>query len=359
MKGNKHKIGICGATGYTGLELVRLVLKRPDLEIVFLTSQKHSGTKFDQIQAEFRGELELEYQKLEQSFIKSLSRHKVDCVFFATPNGICKDYAGDLLEKNIHVIDLSADFRLDDCKTYQEWYGQERQDHELNAKAIYGLTEFNSELVKANTDSAVLIANPGCYTTASILALTPLLDYASTQKDFIDWNSIIIDGKSGLSGAGKNLEEKLLFSESNESCSPYKLGGSHRHIPELEDFFKRRTSKEITLSFSPHLIPMTRGLLVTCYVSLKTKLPGTEGIQLIHEIYSKAYSKSKQVILLEQNEYPNTKHVSNSNKAQVQANFDARTQRAILTCAIDNLGKGAAGQALENFELLMAETAPI
>ncbi len=351
---SKKQIAIIGSTGYTGATLVRILSAHPQVEIKYLSSNQYAGQKYSSVFPEFTGRVDLEcvnadviLESRSDSGIQLID--SVDLVFFATPNGLAKDYVPSLIAKGIHVVDLSADYRFKDLSTYETWYGFKRDDKDTNAKAIYGLVEFNRKQVNSNSSGSV-IGNPGCYTTSSILALGPLLKYAA-EKDIesIDWNSIIIDGKSAISGAGRKAETQLLYTELNESCSPYNLGGKHRHIPELEEFFNDLCKKEINLTFSPHLVPMSYGLLTTCYVSVKDP-QFTE--KTLREIYQKAYQCEYFVHLLDEGVYPKTLSVVGTNNAHVQVFYDAKTQKAIITSAIDNLYKGAAGQAVQNMNLV-------
>ena len=383
---SKKQIAIIGSTGYTGASLVRILSAHPQVEIKYLSSNQYAGQKYSSVFPEFTGRVDLECVNADEKFFETVD---VDLVFFATPNGLAKDYVPSLIAKGTHVVDLSADYRFKDLSTYETWYGFKRNDKDTNAKAIYGLVEFNRKQVKklaeskslseklpdarlARNDEAELtsvnerlrdernnadgtlqtgsiIGNPGCYTTSSILALGPLLQYAAKNDELIDWNSIIIDGKSGISGAGRKAETQLLYTELNESCSPYNLGGKHRHIPELEEFFSDLCTRDVNVTFSPHLIPMSYGLLTTCYVSIKEK---DFNEATLRKIYQDFYKDEYFVHLLDEGVYPKTLSVVGTNNAHVQVSYDAKTQKVIITCAIDNLYKGAAGQAVQNMNLV-------
>ncbi len=348
----KLRCGIFGSTGYTGLKLIDLILQRDDLEIVFIGSEQHKGEKFSKIFPNYQNRINLNFSGLNNDFINSLDKNQVDFVFFATPNGVCFQYAPSLIARGIHVIDLSADYRFRDIKTYEAWYGFNRTDLEANRSAIYGLVEFNHQAIisKAQDRSqGVLIGNPGCYTTAAILALTPLLKHSPQN---LDLDSIIIDGKSGISGAGRKAEIKLLFSELNDSCSPYNLGGKHRHIPELEMFFGDVAQKPCGIVFSPHLIPMTQGLLVTCYI--KTKSSQID-INELKNFYRETYQNFPHNYILEDSIYPQTAWAVDSNRSYIQIDFDKPKNTLIITCAIDNLVKGAGGQGLQNLDLIAGQ----
>jgi len=348
----KLRCGIFGSTGYTGLKLIDLILQRDDLEIVFIGSEQHKGEKFSKIFPNYQNRINLNFSGLNNDFINSLDKNQVDFVFFATPNGVCFQYAPSLIARGIHVIDLSADYRFRDIKTYEAWYSFNRTDLEANRSAIYGLVEFNHQAIisKAQDRSqGVLIGNPGCYTTAAILALTPLLKHSPQN---LDLDSIIIDGKSGISGAGRKAEIKLLFSELNDSCSPYNLGGKHRHIPELEMFFGDVAQKPCGIVFSPHLIPMTQGLLVTCYI--KTKSSQID-INELKNFYRETYQNFPHNYILEDGIYPQTAWAVDSNRSYIQIDFDKPKNTLIITCAIDNLVKGAGGQGLQNLDLIAGQ----
>lgn len=343
---DKSKVGIFGSTGYTGATLAGLLAKHPNIEIVFLASQQYAGAKFSSVYNEYQGLIDFECQGMDDEAILNLNKKQVDLVFFATPNGIAYKHVPALLAKNIHCIDLSADYRFRDLKTYETWYGFKREDKATNDKAIYALVEFKRKQIKAAAKSgAVIIGNPGCYTTSAILALAPILE---AMPETIDPRSIIVDGKSAISGAGRKAATELLFAEVNESCSPYKLANSHRHGPELEMFFSELSGKKIELSFSPHLIPMTAGLLTTCYINFTKDTSEAE----LRKLYEARYTGEQFIKILEPGIYPQTRWAVGTNNAFIQINYDQRLKRATLTCAIDNLIKGAAGQAVQNMNLV-------
>lgn len=346
VKTDKLKLGILGSTGYTGAKLVELLLLRNDISIEFLGSQQYSGEKFSSVYPGIKTGLVCE--EVNESFINNLNKNDIDLVFFATPNGIAHKFAPILNKKGIHVIDLSADYRFRDLSIYEKWYGFKRDDKEFNNKAVYGLVEFNSEAIKAAIkNGAVIIGNPGCYTTSSILALTPAL---KAFADIIDKDSIIVDGKSGISGAGRKAATEIIFAETNESCSPYNLGAQHRHTPELEVFYSDILKTKLNIDFSPHLIPMTQGLVTTNYLKFKEDV--TE--EKLRAAYLDTYKDSKTVQVLEPGIYPKTIWTLNTNNAFIQINYNPATKRATFTCAIDNLVKGAAGQAIENMEFILS-----
>lgn len=348
-------IAVCGGTGYTGLELIKLLKPDNSVNIKYIGTRQHKGKKYSDLFPETC--IDTECVEMNEEFFQSLKPEDIQVVFFATPNGIAYKHAPALSKKGINVIDLSADYRFRNLDIHFKWYGFEHSDKDANDHAVYGLVEFKKEDILQKISAAqhrkegVIIANPGCYTTSSILALSPLLKYtAKEDKDLIDLKSIIVDGKSGISGAGRKAEISLLYSELNDSCSPYNLGGRHRHGPELEVFFSDIVDEDVKLTFSPHLIPMTRGLLTTNYVNFNKDFSEEQ----LREIYQKAYSNSDNIIVLDEGVYPKTIWAAGSNNCFIQVSFDKNNKRAIITSAIDNLIKGAAGQAIENLELVQA-----
>lgn len=386
----KVKVAIVGSTGYTGLALLEILVNHPNVEIDMLGSEQYAGKKFSEVYPAMQGLAggfgEKKCEKVSLSRLK-----KADLIFFATPNGIAHKLAPKLAEAGKKIIDLSADYRFRDHKTYEKWYGFKRKDLKANKNAVYGLVEFKrDEINKLNKEAAnkldkkskaigAIIGNPGCYTTASILALAPILKYhyecaavkkTSSKKlskkqnfepleknELCDLQSIIIDAKSGISGAGRKASTGLLYTELNDSVSPYNLANQHRHTPELEMFFSELTGEKIQLSFSPHLMPMTKGLLATCYINLNPNFAKKINEKFLRKIYLDAYGQHGEgetfIEVLDQGVYPKTKWVLGTNRALVQVNYDERLCRLIVTCAIDNLMKGAAGQAVHNMNLLL------
>lgn len=358
-KSSKTSIAVVGGTGYTGLTLLSILLKHPQVTIEHIISEQYAGQALSKVYPAFQGILDLVCEGLDLLNSSDLRRlEQVDLVFFATPNGLAHKVAPRLIEAGVGVIDLSADYRFGDLAVYEQWYGIKRKDKEdisANKNAIYGLVEFKRERIKtaAKKSKNVLIGNPGCYPTASALALTPLLEFSAKQKGNslnCDFKSIIVDAKSGISGAGRKAEVDNLFSELNESISPYKLANQHRHTPELEMFLSEQLDHKMELSFSPHLIPMTRGMLVTCYVNIENIRNIDE--KFIRKIYEDRYKDETFVELLPPGVYPKTKWVTGTNRALLQVNYDERLHRVIITCVIDNLIKGASGQAVQNMNLI-------
>ena len=263
---------------------------------------------------------------------------EVDVIFTATPQGFCASVINEEILSKVKVIDLSADFRIKDVKTYEKWYGIEHKSPEYIKEAVYGLCEINREDIK----KARLVANPGCYTTCSILSLYPLV-----KEGLIDPATIIIDAKSGTSGAGRGAKLDNLFCEVNENMKAYGVA-THRHTPEIEEQLGYAAGEEIVLNFTPHLVPMNRGILVTAYASLKEKV----SYETVKAVYDKYYEKEKFVRVLDKDVCPQTKWVEGSNYVDVNFKIDERTGRVIVMGALDNLVKGAAGQAVQNMNLV-------
>ncbi len=328
------KVGVIGATGYTGVEMVRVLLGHPQVQIKILTSEKSAGISFSQVFPAFQGLCDLILQPFDPASITN----EIDVAFLCLPHHSAMHAAAALLKKNIKVIDLSADFRLKSAQEYEAWYG--KHDYpELLTQAVYGLPElFRSEIQNAD-----LIANPGCYPTSVALALAPLLKYAKVQID-----SIIIDSKSGVSGAGRSAEISNLFSEVNEGFKAYKVG-AHRHTPEIEQTLSILAQQKISVTFTPHLVPMDRGILSTIYLNPSQKISKTE----LQSLYEDFYKNEFFVRIKPTGSYPNTREVRGTNYCNIACVLDERTGRIILLSVIDNLTKGASGQALQNFNVRM------
>lgn len=323
------KTAIIGATGYVGEELVRILALHPRVELSYLTSQSFVGQNYSNIYRNFKHITEKEL--LEENMDELAD--KVDVLFFALPHGMaCKKIKPEMLDK-IKIIDLGADFRLKSQDIYEEWYNVQHEAPELLGQAVYGLCELKREQVK----SAKLVANPGCYTTCSILTLYPLVKAGLLEKD-----SVIIDAKSGVTGAGRSLNLDTHFTECNESIKAYKIA-SHRHTPEIEQ------ELGTNITFTPHLVPMQRGILATCYAKLKDKTTSYEDIR---EIYLKYYGNEHFVRIMDKDVFPETRWVRNSNFCDIGFKIDKRTGNIILVGAIDNLVKGASGQAVQNMNIM-------
>ncbi|WKY46768.1 N-acetyl-gamma-glutamyl-phosphate reductase [Eubacteriaceae bacterium ES3] len=327
------KASVIGATGYAGQELVRLLMRHPEVELVSLGSRSYSGQKYSEIYNNFRDLTNLICEAGDMEVLAEQS----DVVFLAMPHGIAsKMVSPEILEKTV-VIDLGADYRLNDINIYNEWYKTEHGSQELLSQAVYGLCELHREEIKR----ARLIANPGCYTTCSILSLAPLI-----QEGLIDEHSIIIDAKSGVSGAGRSVLQDSMFAEVNESIKAYKIG-DHRHTPEIEQELQALNKKKFNVLFTPHLVPMNRGILAVSYASLK---PGVTELE-IKDAYEKMYQK-EYFIRLTGEKMPETRWARGTNFVDIGFKMNPRTNRVVAVGAIDNLIKGAAGQAVQNMNIV-------
>ena len=327
----KSKVSIFGGTGYTGVELIRLLLNHPHVEIYQITSRKDKGKRVDEIYPSFRGILNNIFVSPEDADLKN-----VDIVFFATPNGIAMNYADSLISDGKIVIDLAADFRIKDKDVWEKWYGMKHKSPNLIDQAVYGLPEINRDIVKKSK----LIANPGCYPTAIQLALIPLL-----KKKLINPTNIIADAKSGISGAGKNPELKLLMSEAEEDFRAYGVGG-HRHLPEIEENLASICGEDVKLTFVPHLVPMVRGIHATLYVECIKDFEA-------YDIFESFYEDEPFVDVMPADMSPNTKSVRASNFCRISFHREIDSNRLIIFSVIDNLMKGAAGQAIQNMNIVM------
>ena len=328
------KVGIIGATGYAGSELVRILLGHKDVEIKWYGSRSYIDKKYASIYQNF-------FQLVDANCMDDnmeVLADQVDVIFTATPQGLCASLVNEEILSKVKIIDLSADFRIKDVKVYEEWYKLEHKSPQFIEEAVYGLCEINREDVK----KARLVANPGCYTTCSILTCYPLV-----KEGIIDPNTIIVDAKSGTSGAGRGAKVDNLFCEVNENMKAYGVA-THRHIPEIEEQLGYACGEKITINFTPHLVPMNRGILATAYASLKKDVTYEE----VKAIYDKYYADEKFVRVLEKDVCPQTKWVEGSNYVDVNFKIDPRTNRIIMMGAIDNLVKGAAGQAVQNMNLM-------
>ena len=328
------KVGIIGSTGYAGGELARLLLQRDDVEIKWYGSKSYVDQKYASI---YQNMFQIVDDTCMDDNMKELAE-LVDVIFTATPQGLCASLINEEVLSNVKVIDLSADFRIQDVAVYEEWYKIKHPTPEYIKEAVYGLPEINREKIKG----ARLIANPGCYPTCSTLAIYPLV-----KEGLIDTDTIIIDAKSGVSGAGRGAKVDNLYCEVNESCKAYGVA-SHRHTPEIEEQLSYAAGKPVTLSFTPHLIPMNRGILITAYASL-TKDVSYEEMKAVYDQY---YASEPFVRVLEKDVTPQTRWVEGSNFVDVNFKIDPRTCRVVMMGAMDNVVKGAAGQAMQNMNLL-------
>lgn len=328
------KVGIMGATGYAGGELARLLLQRADVEITWYGSRSHVKERYASL---FKNMVRFVDAACLDDNMEAMAE-EVDVIFTATPQGYCASLMSPQVLLGAKVIDLSADFRLRDVGVYEQWYKIVHKTPVFLKEAAYGLPEINREAIK----KARLVANPGCYPTCSILAIYPLI-----KEGLLDPRSLIIDAKSGTSGAGRGAKVDSLFCEVNENMKAYGVG-VHRHTPEIEEQLSLAAAKPVIVSFTPHLAPMNRGILVTAYGSL-LKTVTYEEVKAIYEEY---YGGEYFVRVLNKGETPETKWVEGSNFVDINVFIDARTNRAVMMGAMDNLIKGAAGQAVQNMNIL-------
>ncbi len=333
------KVGIIGATGYAGNELVRLLMGHKDVEIKWYGSRSYIDKKYAEV---YQNMFEIVEDTCLDDNMEELAS-KVDVIFTATPQGFLAGVLTEEILSKVKIIDLSADFRIKDVKTYEKWYKIEHKSPQFIEEAVYGLCEINRDRVKG----ARLIANPGCYTTCSILTAYPLV-----KEGLIDPDTLIIDAKSGTSGAGRGAKLPNLFCEVNENMKAYGVT-NHRHTPEIEEQLGYAAGKEIVVNFTPHLVPMNRGILATEYATLNKKADGTlPTYEEVKAVYDKYYKNEKFVRVLEKDICPETKWVEGSNYVDVNFKIDERTGRIVMMGALDNLVKGAAGQAVQNMNLL-------
>lgn len=331
------KVGIIGSTGYAGQELVRLLLAHKDTEIVWYGSKSYIDQKYADV---YRNMFRLVDNVCQGENMEELA-DAVDVIFTATPQGLCASLVNEEILNKVKIIDLSADFRLKDVSVYEKWYGIKHQSPEFLDEAVYGLCEINRDSIK----KARLVANPGCYTTCSILSAYPLM-----KEHLIKPQSLIIDAKSGTSGAGRGAKVANLFCEVNENMKAYSVG-THRHTPEIEEQLSYAAGENVIVSFTPHLVPMNRGILVTAYADL------TESVtwQDVRNVYEKYYGNEKFIRLLDEGVCPETRWVEGSNYTDINFKIDPRTNRIVLMGALDNLVKGAAGQAVQNMNLMFGQ----
>ncbi|MCI6537476.1 N-acetyl-gamma-glutamyl-phosphate reductase [uncultured Eubacterium sp.] len=333
------KAGIIGATGYAGAELVRILMGHKEVEIVWYGSRSYIDQKYASV---YHNMFEIVDATCLDDNMEALCE-QVDVIFTATPQGFLASVLTEEILSKTKIVDLSADFRIKDVATYEKWYKIEHKSPQFIEEAVYGLCEINREKVKG----ARLVANPGCYTTCSILTAYPLV-----KEELIDPDTLIIDAKSGTSGAGRGAKVANLFCEVNENMKAYGVA-THRHTPEIEEQLGYAAGKEIVINFTPHLVPMNRGILATEYATLKKKADGSlPTYEEVKAAYDKYYADEKFVRVLEKDVVPETKWVEGSNYVDVNFKIDERTGRVIMMGALDNLVKGAAGQAVQNMNLL-------
>ena len=329
----KIKAGIIGATGYAGGELVRILSRHPEVEIVWYGSRSYIDQNYADV---YRNMFEIVDAKCLDDNMEELAK-RADVIFTATPQGFCASMMSEEILSQTKIVDLSADFRIKDVKTYEKWYGIEHKSPQFIEEAVYGLCEVNREQIKG----ARLIANPGCYTTCSILTAYPM-----AKEGLIDMSTLIVDAKSGTSGAGRGAKVPNLYCEVNENIKAYGVA-SHRHTPEIEEQLGYASNSDVILNFTPHLIPMNRGILVTAYAKLKPNVSMDE----IEEAYH-CYDDEYFIRVLKPGVLPEVRNVKSSNFVDINYKIDKRTNRIIMMGAMDNLVKGAAGQAIQNMNIM-------
>lgn len=334
------RVGIIGATGYAGGELVRILLNHKDAKIVWYGSRSYIDKKYYQV---YQNMFQLVDDICKDDNLEELAK-QVDVIFTATPQGFLAGLLSEEILSQVKIVDLSADYRIKDVATYEKWYGIEHKSPQFIEEAVYGLCEINRDKI---TEKTRLVANPGCYTTCSILTAYPMV-----KEGMIDVNTLIVDAKSGTSGAGRGAKVPNLFCEVNENMKAYGVA-SHRHTPEIEEQLGYAGNCQVTINFTPHLVPMNRGILATEYATLKRKPDGTlPTYEEVKAVYDKYYANEKFVRVLDKGSCPETKWVEGSNYVDINFVIDERTRRIIMMGALDNLVKGAAGQAVQNMNLL-------
>ncbi len=334
------RVGIIGSTGYAGGELVRLLMNHRKAEILWYGSRSYIDKKYSEV---YQNMFRIVEDICRDDDLEKLA-DQVDVIFTATPQGFLAGLLTEEILSKVKIVDLSADYRIKDVSIYEKWYGIEHKSPQFIPEAVYGLCEINRGLIDAKTR---LVANPGCYTTCSILTAYPMV-----REGLIDTDTLIVDAKSGTSGAGRGAKLPNLFCEVNENMKAYGVA-SHRHTPEIEEQLGYAGDCKVTISFTPHLVPMNRGILVTEYASLRRKGDGTlPSYEEIKAVYDKYYASEKFVRVLEKGVCPETKWVEGSNYVDINFVIDERTGRIIMMGALDNLVKGAAGQAVQNMNLL-------
>jgi N-acetyl-gamma-glutamyl-phosphate reductase len=323
------KVGIVGGTGYTGVELLRLLAAHPDVEIAAITSRAEAGTPVARLFPSLRGRVDIAFSDPAATDLAACQ-----CVFFATPNGVAMGQARPLVDAGVKVIDLSADFRLKDIATWERWYKMKHAAPDLVAQAVYGLPEINREKIRG----ARLVANPGCYATAVQLALLPLV-----ETDLVDRDHLVADAKSGVSGAGRKAEVDILFAEAGDNFKAYALGG-HRHHPEIVQGLKGASGRDVGLTFVPHLVPMIRGILATVYARVTKEAD-------FQQLFEKRYAGEPFVDVLPPGTQPETRWVRGSNHCRIAVHRPLGGDTLVVLAVEDNLVKGAAGQAVQNMNL--------
>jgi N-acetyl-gamma-glutamyl-phosphate reductase len=324
------KVGIVGGTGYTGVELLRILSQHPEVEIQAITSRKEAGIAVDELFPSLRGKVTLKFSDPAKTKLE-----KCNMVFFATPNGVAMQQTKELLDAGVRVIDLAADFRIKDVLVWEKWYGMTHASPDLLAEAVYGLPEVNRDAIKA----ARLVANPGCYPTAVQLGFLPLI-----ESEIIDLDHLIADVKSGVSGAGRNAEIHALYAEVSDNFKAYGVPG-HRHHPEIKQGLSNIANKSVDLTFVPHLTPMIRGIHATLYAKLTASVD-------LQALFEKRYAKEPFVDVLPAGNHPETRSVRGSNFCRIAVHLPQGGDTVVVLAVTDNLVKGAAGQAVQNMNLM-------
>jgi N-acetyl-gamma-glutamyl-phosphate reductase len=329
------KVGICGGSGYTGSELLRILSLHPSVQITVITSERSAGISVEEYFPHLKGATDLVFERLNPSLIA----RKADLFFLALPHGASQESVAAFFNEGKKVVDLSADYRLKDHNVYSEWYGTEHRFRAVLKRAVYGLPEINRRRIKR----ARLVANPGCYPTGALLGLYPLI-----RKGVVDLSNIVIDSKSGTSGAGRKADTALSFCEVNESFRAYGIA-VHRHTPEIEQGIQSVTGESVTVNFTPHLLPVNRGILTTIYGKLRKDLKTSELISL----FRRTYAKEPFIRVYEEGRYPDVKNVRGTNFCDIGVCVNRRTSTVVVVTAIDNLMKGASSQAVQNMNLML------
>jgi len=324
------KVGIVGGTGYTGVELLRLLVRHPQVRLEAITSRKEAGTAVADMFPSLRHHVELAFSDPDSGALE-----KCDVVFFATPNGVAMQQARGLVEAGVRIVDLAADFRIQDVSVWERWYGMKHTCPDLVAEAVYGLPEVNREHIR----TARIVANPGCYPTAVQLGFLPLVESGAVELE-----SLIADAKSGVSGAGRKAETHILFSEAADNFKAYGVGG-HRHLPEIVQGLERVAKKAVGLTFVPHLTPMIRGIHATLYVRMLDTID-------LQQLYTARYAAEPFVDVLPAGSHPDTRSVRGANLCRIAVHAPGGGRTGVILSVIDNLVKGAAGQAVQNFNLM-------
>ncbi|BBP46809.1 N-acetyl-gamma-glutamyl-phosphate reductase [Thiosulfatimonas sediminis] len=329
----KVKVGIVGGTGYTGVELLRILAAHPQAEVTMITSRSEEGVALADMYPNLRGHYDLRFSVPDSAQLKTC-----DIVFFATPHGVAMSMAAELTDAGVKIIDLAADFRIENLTVWSKWYGMEHTEASLFDKVAYGLPEYYREQIK----QAQIIANPGCYPTSTMLGALPLL-----KNNLVDVNNIIVDGKSGVSGAGKGANVAMLGAEMSESFKAYGVAG-HRHLPEMKEKMAQIGGREVGLTFVPHLVPMIRGMENTIYATMTSEMSQAQ----LQELYEETYKDEPFVDVMPAGSLPETRMVKGSNMCRIAIYRPVGSSQVVVTSVIDNLVKGAAGQAVQNMNIL-------